>query len=277
MSMLTDLDEAVRVLRAQAGVAPPVAIVLGSGLGPFAETLDAPRVLPYEMIPYWPASAVIGHAGRLVVGTHGTGTRVAALSGRVHLYEGHPVADVVFGVRAMARWGVRHLLLTNAAGGINVAFSTGALMAIDDHINMMGVNPLVGPNDPDMGERFPDMTTLYSPALRDALDAAAADVGVPLAHGVYVGVLGPSYETPAEIRAFRALGADAVGMSTVPEAIAARHMGLQVAGLSCITNPAAGVVPEPLRHDDVMDVAARVRGQFIALLDAFIGRLPEAT
>lgn len=275
MSMLTDLDEAVRVLRAQAGPAPPLAIVLGSGLGPFADTLESPRVLPYEMIPHWPASAVVGHAGRLVVGTHRTGTRVAALSGRVHLYEGHAVADVVFGVRAMARWGVRYLLLTNAAGGINEAFATGALMAIDDHINLMGVNPLVGPNDPQLGERFPDMTTLYDPELRAALDKAADDAGVALAHGTYIGVLGPSYETPAEIRAFRTLGADAVGMSTVPEAIAARHMGLRVAGLSCITNPAAGVVAAPLRHDDVMDVAARVRGQFIALLDAFIARLPE--
>lgn len=275
MSLLTDLDEAVRMLRTQAGTPPPLAIVLGSGLGPFADTLGQAQSLPYEMVPHWPASAVVGHAGRLVVGTHRSGTRVAALAGRVHLYEGHPLDRVVFGVRAMARWGVRHLLLTNAAGGINTAFITGALMVIDDHINLTGANPLVGPNDARVGERFPDMTTLYSPALRAAIDAAAAETGVPVAHGVYVGVLGPSYETPAEIRAFRTLGADAVGMSTVPEAIAARHMGMQVAGLSCITNPAAGVVAEPLRHDEVMEAAARVRGQFIALLDAFIGRLPE--
>ena len=276
MSLLTDLDEAVRLLRAQAGPPPRVAVVLGSGLGPFADTLADARALPYAMVPHWPASAVVGHAGRLVVGTHASGHCVAALSGRVHLYEGHPVDRVVFGVRAMARWGVRTLLLTNAAGGINPAFATGTLMAIDDHLNLMGANPLVGPHDPAMGERFPDMTTLYDTGLRDTIDAAAASAGISVPHGVYVGVLGPSYETPAEIRAFRALGADAVGMSTVPEAIAARHMGMTVAGVSCITNAAAGVTPEPLRHDDVMEVAARVRSQFVALVDAFIARLPEA-
>jgi purine-nucleoside phosphorylase len=275
VSLLTDLDDAVRLLRVQAGAAPPVAIVLGSGLGPFADTLSAPVVMPYEMVPHWPASAVVGHAGRLVVGTHRSGRRVAALSGRVHLYEGHPPETVVFGVRVMARWGVRALLLTNAAGGIRTSFAPGTLMLIDDHINMMGANPLVGPNDTRLGERFPDMTEVYSRELRERLLAAGARVGVALERGTYVGVLGPSYETPAEIRAFRTLGADAVGMSTVPEAIAARHMGMQVAGLSCITNPAAGVLPEPLRHDEVMEVASRVREQFIAVLDAFVAGLPE--
>ena len=275
MSLLTDLDEAVRLLRAQAGAAPALAIVLGSGLGPFADTLTTPSVLPYQMIPHWPASAVVGHAGRLVVGTHRSGQRVAALSGRVHLYEGHPSTDVVFGVRAMARWGVRTLLLTNAAGGINTAFAPGTLMLIDDHLNLMGVNPLVGPNEERLGERFPDMTELYARPLREQMELAAADAGLSLARGTYVGVLGPSYETPAEIRAFRSMGADAIGMSTVPEAIAARHMGMQVAGLSCITNPAAGVLDAPLRHDEVMAVAARVRGQFIALVDAFVARMPE--
>lgn len=275
MSLLTDLDEAVRLLRVQAGAAPPVAIVLGSGLGPFADTLSTPVVMPYEMIPHWPASAVVGHAGRLVVGAHRSGRRVAVLSGRVHLYEGHPPASVVFGVRAMARWGVRVLLLTNAAGGINTTFAPGTLMLIDDHINMMGTNPLVGQNEERLGVRFPDMTEVYALPLRVRALAAAAAAGVPLARGTYVGVLGPSYETPAEIRAFRLLGADAVGMSTVPEAIAARHMGMQVAGVSCITNPAAGVRPEPLRHDEVMEVAARVREQFIGLLDAFVAGLPE--
>lgn len=275
MSLLTDLDEAVRLLRTQAGEAPPLAIVLGSGLGPFADTLRQPAVLPFEMIPHWPSAAVVGHAGRLVVGAHRSGHRVAVLSGRVHLYEGQAMSSVVFGVRAMARWGCRAVLLTNAAGGINTAFGPGTLMLIDDHINLMGANPLVGPNDPAIGERFPDMTTLYTPRLRARALAAAADAGVTLARGTYVGVLGPSYETPAEIRAFRAMGADAVGMSTVPEAIAARHMGLEVAGISCITNPAAGVLPEPLRHDEVMEVAARVRDQFVALLDAFIARSSE--
>lgn len=275
MSLLTDLDEAVRVLRAHAGTAPALAIVLGSGLGPFADTLTKAATLPFEMIPHWPAAAVVGHAGRLVVGTHASGRRVAVLSGRVHLYEGHAIDRVVFGVRAMARWGVRQLLLTNAAGGINTAFGPGTLMVIEDHINLMGNNPLIGPNDDMLGERFPDMTGVYAPVLRETVSAAALDAGVPVVHGTYIGVLGPSYETPAEIRAFRVLGADAIGMSTVPEAIAAHHMGMAVAGVSCITNPAAGVVPEPLRHDEVMQVAARVREQFIALLDAFVARLPE--
>lgn len=275
MSLLTDLDEAVRLLRTQAGPAPSLAIVLGSGLGPFAETLRDAIALPYEMIPHWPASAVVGHAGRLVVGTHRSGRRIAVLSGRVHLYEGHPMSRVVFGVRAMARWGVPSLLLTNAAGGINTAFKPGTLMLIEDHINMMGANPLVGPNEDHLGERFPDMTEVYAAELRAQAREAASAARVGLAQGTYIAVLGPSYETPAEIRAFRQMGADAVGMSTVPEAIAARHMGMRVAGVSCITNPAAGVLPEPLRHEEVMEVADRVREQFIALLDAFVAGLPE--
>ncbi len=275
MPLLTDLDEAVRLVRGQAGPAPSLAIVLGSGLGSFADTLHDPTTLPFEMIPHWPAASVVGHAGRLVVGTHRSGRRLAVLSGRVHLYEGHPIERVVFGVRVMARWGVRDLVLTNAAGGVNASYAPGSLMLIEDHINLMGANPLVGPNDERLGERFPDMTHVYAPTLRAAALAAAEAAGVPLARGIYAGVLGPSYETPAEIRAFRALGADAVGMSTVPEAIAARHMGLQVLGLSCITNPAAGVLPAPLRHDEVMAVAGRVRDEFIAVLDALVASAPE--
>lgn len=274
--LLSALDNAVSVLRQRAGAAPDVAVVLGSGLGDFAETLTDAVSLPYAAIPDWPSSSVVGHAGKLVVGTHGSGARVAALSGRAHLYEGHHVARAVFGVRAMVRWGVPRILLTNAAGGINTAFTQGALMLIEDHINMLGANPLVGPNVDALGVRFPDMTYVYDRALRAmALDAATA-VGVSLQQGVYLATMGPSYETPAEIRAFRALGADAVGMSTVPEAIAARHMGARVAGISCITNPAAGVVDQPLQHDEVMETAARVRGQFIALLDAFIARMVAA-
>lgn len=271
--LLQSLDHAVSVLRQRAGHAPDVAIVLGSGLGDFADTLDDPVVLPYAGIPEWPASAVVGHAGKLVVGRHASGARVAALAGRAHLYEGHHVSRAVFGVRAMVRWGVPRVVLTNAAGGINTAFTQGALMLIEDHINLLGANPLVGPNVDELGARFPDMTYVYDRDLRRLALEAAASVGVPLQRGVYLATLGPSYETPAEIRAFRVLGADAVGMSTVPEAIAARHMGAAVAGISCITNPAAGVLDEPLRHDDVMETAARVRGQFIALLDAFIGRM----
>jgi purine-nucleoside phosphorylase len=270
---LAALDTAVSVLRHRVGAAPDVAIVLGSGLGDFASTLVDATTLPYGDIPGWPSSSVVGHAGTLVVGTHSSGARVAALSGRAHLYEGHHVTRAVFGVRTMVRWGVPRVVLTNAAGGINTAFTQGALMLIEDHINMLGANPLVGPNVDDLGVRFPDMTYVYDRDLRALALEAAASAGVTLQRGVYLATLGPSYETPAEIRAFRALGADAVGMSTVPEAIAARHMGAAVAGISCITNPAAGVVDEPLDHNDVMATATRVRGQFIALLDAFIGRM----
>jgi purine-nucleoside phosphorylase len=272
-TILETLDHAVSFLRERAGAAPDVAVVLGSGLGDFAETLSAATVLPYEDVPGWPSSAIVGHAGKLVVGTHRSGARVAALAGRAHLYEGHHVSRAVFGVRAMVRWGVPRVLLTNAAGGINKAFTQGALMLIEDHINLLGTNPLVGPNEEALGSRFPDMTYVYDRDLRAMALAAAEAAGVPLERGVYLATLGPSYETPAEIRAFRTMGADAVGMSTVPEAIAARHMGAAVAGISCITNPAAGVVDEPLRHEDVMETAARVRGQFIALLDAFIARM----
>lgn len=271
--LLHAIDNAVSVLRQRAGKAPDVAIVLGSGLGDFADTLTDATVLPYAAIPDWPSSSVVGHAGKLVVGTHASGARVAALAGRAHLYEGHAVSRAVFGVRTMVRWGVPRVVLTNAAGGINTAFTRGALMLIEDHINLLGHNPLVGPNIDELGVRFPDMTYVYDRELRRLALEAAAAVNVPLQRGVYLATMGPSYETPAEIRAFRTLGADAVGMSTVPEAIAARHMGAAVAGISCITNPAAGVVDEPLDHDEVMETAARVRGQFIALIDAFIARM----
>jgi purine-nucleoside phosphorylase len=198
---------------------------------------------------------------------------VRALSGRVHAYEGQPLSTVTFAVRVLGRLGVPALILTNAAGGINTRFEQGALMLIDDHINFMGSNPLIGPNDDRFGVRFPDMTEVYSRRLRDVALAAGQAAGVSLEHGVYVAVHGPSYETPAEIRAFRTLGADAVGMSTVPEAIVARHMGIEVLGISCITNMAAGVLPAPLHHDEVMETARRVRGQFIALLEATIERI----
>jgi purine-nucleoside phosphorylase len=196
---------------------------------------------------------------------------VAVLSGRAHFYEGHPMANVVFATRVVAALGVKTLLLTNAAGGINTSFSQGALMVIDDHINLVGTNPLVGPNDERFGPRFPDMTEVYSKRLRAVADRAAERNGLPLAHGIYVGLHGPSYETPAEIRYLRAIGADAVGMSTVAEAIVARHVGMQVLGISCITNMAAGVLPQPLNHAEVMETAQRVRGAFIALLEEIVG------
>jgi purine-nucleoside phosphorylase len=269
---LERVDAAAAAVRARCGDTPDVAIVLGSGLGGFADSLADAAVAPYETLPHWPRSTVVGHAGRLVVG-RAAGKRVAAMSGRVHVYEGHPMATVVFAVRVMARLGVRTLILTNAAGGINTDFGQGALMVIDDHINLMGSNPLIGPNDERMGPRFPDMSEVYSRRLRGLADDAARTAGIPVRHGVYVAVHGPSYETPAEIRAFRGWGADAVGMSTVPEAIAARHMGMEVLGISCITNMAAGVLDQPLVHDEVMETARRVRGSFIALLEGVIGRL----
>jgi purine-nucleoside phosphorylase len=267
------VEEAAGRVRALCGRAlPEVAIVLGSGLGDFADTLQDSVVTPYTALPHWATSGVVGHAGRLVVGdVHGK--RIAALSGRVHFYEGHDMATVVFATRVMGRLGVKQMILTNAAGGINTGFAQGALMIIDDHINMMGSNPLMGPNDERLGVRFPDMSEVYSRRLRQVANDAARARGIAVTHGVYVAVHGPSYETPAEIRFFRTIGADAVGMSTVPEAIAARHIGMEVLGISCITNMAAGVLPQPLVHDEVMETARRVRGSFISLLEGIIERL----
>jgi purine-nucleoside phosphorylase len=223
-------------------------------------------------VPHWPPSTVVGHAGRLVIGTV-AGRRIAALSGRVHYYEGHDLATVVFATRVMGRLGVRRLILTNAAGGINTAFAQGALMIIDDHINMLGSNPLTGPNDDRFGPRFPDMSEVYSARLRKIADDAARAKGVAVAHGIYVAVHGPSYETPAEIRFFRTMGADAIGMSTVPEAIAGRHMGMEVLGISCISNAAAGVLPQPIDHAEVLATMQRVRNSFVSLLEGIIERL----
>jgi purine-nucleoside phosphorylase len=266
------VEEAAATVRARCGALPQTAVVLGSGLGDFADTLLDAMATPYGELPHWPVSRVVGHAGRLVIGDVG-GHRIAALAGRVHFYEGHDLATVVFATRVMARLGVRHLILTNAAGGINTGFAQGALMVIDDHINLLGSNPLVGPNDDRFGARFPDMSEVYSARLRRIADDAAREQGIAVAHGVYAALHGPSYETPAEIRYLRTIGADAVGMSTVPEAIAARHMGLEVLGISCITNMAAGVLPQPINHEEVLETTRRVRGDFIALLEGVIKRL----
>ncbi len=272
---MTDFDQAVEAaefLRGRGFGGAHVAVVLGSGLGAFADTLSERFEIGYADIPHWPASAVVGHAGQLVGGVL-RGRHVLVLSGRVHYYEGHSLQTVTFPMRVLGRLGVPRVILTNAAGGINTKFTQGALMLIDDHINAMGSNPLVGANDERFGSRFPDMSEVYSRRLRGLAADAAAEAGVAVEHGVYIAVHGPSYETPAEIRAFRVLGADAVGMSTAPEAIVARHMGLEVLGVSCITNMAAGVLPQPLVHDEVVETALRVRGQFIALLEGTIGRL----
>jgi purine-nucleoside phosphorylase len=271
MDYYDTVEEAAALIRRTVST-PDVAIVLGSGLGDFANTLKDATAWAYTDLPHWPASKVIGHEGRLVVGTLG-GRKVAALSGRAHLYEGHDLRTVTFATRVMGRLGVKVLILTNAAGGINVKLKPGTLMVMDDHINLLGSNPLVGPNEDRFGLRFPDLSEVYSKRLRAVADETARDQGLPIGHGIYVAVHGPSYETPAEIRFLRTIGADAVGMSTVPEAIVARHMSIEVLGISCITNAAAGVLPKPLNHEEVMEVARQVRGPFAALLEGIIGRI----
>ena len=272
MGSYEQANEAAEAIRARVRTVPRVAIVLGSGLGDFASAPGDAVSIPYEQLPHWPASRIVGHEGRLVIGTV-KNRDVAVLAGRCHLYEGHDPQTVTFAVRALGILGVETLILTNAAGGINTGFGQGALMVIDDHLNLTGVNPLAGPNDERFGPRFPDMSDVYSARLRTVAHEAGRAAGVPLQHGIYAALLGPSYETPAEIRYLRTIGADAVGMSTVPEALAARHMGVNVLAISCITNMAAGVLPQPLRHEEVMDTARRVRGQFIALLEAIVDRL----
>jgi len=269
----TAADEAAAALAARCE-APTVAVVLGSGLGAFADRLHEPEVISYGDIPHFPSVGVKGHAGRLVIGGLGpNGPRVAAMAGRVHLYEGHSPGHVVHPVRTLWRWGVRGLMLTNAAGGINAELSPGDLMLIVDHINLSGKNPLIGPADPRLGPRFPDMSTAYDPELCDALRDAAKARGVTLREGVYTGLAGPSYETPAEIRMLAILGGDAVGMSTVVEVIAARHAGMRVCGVSCITNLAAGLSAEPLDHAEVEATAGAARSDFIALLEEGLTRI----
>jgi purine-nucleoside phosphorylase len=271
-SYYDSVAEAAAWVRGHARAVPTVAVVLGSGLGAFADRVADPRSFPYSDIPNWPASEVIGHAGRLVLGRVQE-REVAVLAGRAHLYEGLDPRTVTFAVRVLGLLGMKTVILTNAAGGVNTSFTEGALMIIDDHLNLMGSNPLIGPNDDRFGPRFPDMSEVYSRHLRGVADAAAADAGVRITHGIYAALHGPSYETPAEIRYLRAIGSDAVGMSTVPEAIVARHMGLDVLGISCITNMAAGVLPQPLDHAEVMETARRVAADFMRLLEGIIGRI----
>lgn len=248
---------------------PQVAVVLGSGLGDFIQALSAPRSMSFDEVPGLPTSSVAGHAGRFVFGDC-QGVPVIAMQGRVHLYEGHTASEVVLGVRAMLRCGAKTLLLTNAAGGVHPDFRPGDLMLIRDHLNLTGQNCLVGANDEALGPRFPDMSAVYDAALCErALEAAAAE-NLPLREGVYAGLLGPSYETPAEVRMLRTLGADAVGMSTVLEAIAARHMGAACLGISCITNAAAGLSDSPLSHAEVQETAATARDAFSRLVSAII-------
>ncbi len=270
-SIAARLEDCVFAIRKRIAVEPRVGIVLGSGLGGFADSLDDLVKLPYRDLPHMPASDVVGHAGNLCFGGVG-GTPVVCMQGRVHLYEGHPVDKVVQGVRTMARLGVRRVLLTNAAGGLDPSWAAGDLMVVTDHLNLTGVSPIVGPGDDNLGPRFPDMTAAYDVELRAWLHAAGRDAGVPLREGIYAALLGPQYETPAEIRMIRMLGANAVGMSTVPEVIALRHMGVRVGALSCITNLAAGIAGRPLDHAEVEATARSRRTDLVALLRGWVAR-----
>lgn len=271
-SLYERAEHATRVIRSRISVEPRIALVLGSGLGSFADDFEEAVGIPYEEIPGFARSTAQGHAGRLVIGNVDS-VPVLAMQGRVHYYEGYSLEEVTFPVRTFSLLGVKTIVLTNAAGGINVELSQGALMVISDHLNLMGVNPLRGPNDERFGPRFPDMSAVYSHDLQELVVDEAKAIGVEVRRGIYGALSGPSYETPAEIHLLRTLGADAVGMSTVPEAIVARHMGLEVLGISCITNMAAGISDEPINHEEVMATGDRVRETFAELLRRVISAI----
>ena len=272
MTISERIEAAYTFIRSRTDLQPEVGLILGSGLGDFADRLENAVEIPFSQIPGFPVTTVEGHAGALILGSF-RGRTVAALRGRIHYYEGYSQQEITLPVRVMAKLGIRTLVLTNAAGGVNLSFSAGALMLIADHINFSGMNPLMGPNLDAFGPRFPDMSDIYTRALREKLKPLAEAAGIPLQEGVYMMYSGPSYETPAEIRAFRTLGADAVGMSTVPETIVARHSGMDVLGLSCITNMAAGILDQPLSHQEVMETGERVKDTFRALVDGVIAAL----
>lgn len=266
------MQACIDLLKSRLGATPQVGIVLGSGLGAFADSVEGGVAVPYGEIPEWPVSTAVGHAGKLVAGKVG-GVDAVVLSGRAHHYEGYKPEQVVFGVRAMGRLGVRTVIFTNAAGGINLRYGQGALVLISDHINLQGFNPLIGPNDDTLGPRFPDMSDAYSAELRGIAKTTAAELGIPLDEGVYAALSGPTYETPAEIRYLRTIGADLVGMSTVPEVIVANHMGMRCLAISCVTNMAAGILPQKINHDEVLETGRRVRDTLIRLLTALVPRL----
>jgi purine-nucleoside phosphorylase len=278
VDLFSKAQEAVDHIFTLVGLPPSIGIILGSGLGGFASQVADAVTIPYAEIPHFPQSTVAGHSGMLVLGTIG-GVPVAVMQGRVHAYEGYPMDQVTFPTRVLGLLGCRTLIVTNAAGGIRANIPQGSLVAISDHINLTGTNAALGPNDPRFactpgaGQRFFDMSTAYSPALRKLAQAEAARQNIPLSEGVYLAVLGPSFETPAEIRAFRTLGADLVGMSTVHEVIVARHMGIEVLGLSLVTNMAAGVTGETIHHEDVMEIGRRVEQQFTGLLTALVPQI----
>jgi purine-nucleoside phosphorylase len=273
--MYQQIQETVGAIRARSPERPVLGLILGSGLGPYADTFEQRTAIPFEELPHFPRSTVLGHSGNLVLG-RAEGVPVAAMQGRVHFYEGYSMQEVVYPMRVLGALGIRQVIITNAAGGVNVAFRPGDLMLITDHINLMGTNPLIGPNIRELGDRFPDMSDPYNLTLRERALKAAEKSNIRLREGVYLGLSGPSYETPAEIRMLRALGADAVGMSTVPEVIAANHMGIQVLGISCITNMAAGILPQKLTHQEVIDTTDRVKDQFVLLLRNIVPSLSEA-
>jgi purine-nucleoside phosphorylase len=266
------MQRAVDYIRSQTSREPRVAVVLGSGLGAFAEELSHRLEIPYAAIPDWPVSTAIGHAGKLVFGKLDA-LEVAVMAGRSHLYEGYSSAQVTMGVRVLHRLGVRSIIFTNAAGGINLSYSQGALVLISDHINLLGSNPLTGPNDDSAGPRFPDMTDAYSAAYRAIAHQVAGELRIPLAEGVYAAVTGPSYETPAEIRYLRTIGTDLVGMSTVPEVIVANYLGMRVLAISCVTNMAAGILPQKINHEEVLETGRRVRDTLVRFLKALAPRL----
>jgi len=274
VDLFDQAEEAARLIRSKTAVRPALALVLGSGLGSFADELSEPVKIPYEEIPHFARSTAVGHEGRLVMGTF-AGCPVVAMQGRFHLYEGYSAQQVAFPMRVFARLGVRAAILTNAAGGINLDYGQGALVVIKDHINLQGDNPLVGTEDARLGPRFIDMTEAYYKPYRQLTVEAGRSLGLELKEGVYVGLLGPSYETPAEIRFLRTIGADLVGMSTIAEVIAARQMGMKVLGISCVTNMAAGVLDKPLNHEEVLETGRRVAGQFQALLREVIPGIAE--
>jgi purine-nucleoside phosphorylase len=268
-------ERAARFIMAKTKLRPRIALVLGSGLGDFADEFRNAAAIPYAKIPYFPRSTAIGHAGQLVIGQVGD-VAVAGMQGRVHLYEGYSVKEVAFPIRVFARMGIQAVIVTNAAGGINRNYSQGCLVVIRDHVNLQGVNPLCGVNDERFGVRFPDMTQAYDREFHGFVSEEGKKLGLNIHQGVYLAVAGPSYETPAEIYSFRTIGADLIGMSTVPEVIAARHSGIRVLGISCVTNMAAGTTDAPLDHQEVLATTRRVRTQFIALLRAVIPRIAEA-
>ncbi|GHU87546.1 purine nucleoside phosphorylase [Spirochaetia bacterium] len=270
--LLKRTDETIRYIRLKTGLEPDIGLVLGSGLGALGDRLEDPCIIPYEELPHFLKSTAPGHKGRLIIGGL-KGKTVLCMQGRFHYYEGYTMPQITYPVRMMAKLGIKTLLLTNACGGLKREFSPGDLMLITDHINFMGMNPLIGPNEDDFGPRFQDMTTAYTPALAALARKTATDLGIPLREGVYLGYSGPSFETPAEIRLFQSFGASAVGMSTVPEAIIARQSGLNLLAISCVTNLAAGILDQPISGEEVIEAANRAGEKFIRLLTEIIGRI----